>query len=135
MILKKKILNQLQNNPVVKVVPSSIVGAGVGVIALTSIDKNEIVFAPNNNHFILWQEVSLCGKEVLNHIKNVCNSDEFGFWIDCELNKINASYFVNHSDFPNLYHDLNRDIYYAIKNIKIGEELTCKYLPEEMNWV
>ena len=135
MVLKKQVINQLQNNPVVKVVTSGIVGAGVGVIALTSIDKNEIVFSPENNHFILWQEVSWCGEDVLNHIKNVCNNNEFGFWIDCELNKINASYLVNHSDFPNLYHDLNRDIYYAIKNIEIGEELTCKYLPEEINWV
>lgn len=135
MILKKQILNQLRDKAVVKIVPSSIVGAGVGVVALTSIDKNEIVFASENNCFISWQEISLCDQEVVDYIKNVCNNNEFGFWIDCELNKINAAYFINHSDSPNLYHDLNSDIYYALKNIETGEELTCKYLPEEINWV
>jgi SET domain-containing protein len=135
MILKKQILRQLRDQAVVKVVPSSIVGAGVGVIALTTIDKNEIVFAPESNQFILWQEVSLCGQEVVDHIKSVCNNNDLGFWIDCEVNKISAAYFVNHSDEPNLYHDLNTDIYYAIKDIEIGDELTCKYLPEEINWV
>jgi SET domain-containing protein len=135
MILKKQILRQLHNAAVVKVVPSSIVGAGVGVVAVTSIDKNEIVFAPEDNHFVLWEEIASCGEDVANHIERVCNSNEFGFWIDCEINKISAAYFVNHSDEPNLHHDLNTDIYYAIKDIEIGDELTCKYLPEEINWV
>lgn len=135
MILKKQILNQLRDKAVVKIVPSSIIGAGVGVVALTTIDKNEIVFAPESNQFVLWQEVSLCGKEVVDHIKSVCNNNEFGFWIDCEVNKINAAYFVNHNDAPNLHHDLDNDIYYALKDIEIGDELTCKYLPEEMDWI
>ena len=31
--------------------------------------------------------------------------------------------------------NLDDDIYYSLKNIKIEEEPTCKYLPEEINWV
>jgi SET domain-containing protein len=134
MILKKQILNLLLDKAVVKIVPSRIAGAGVGVIALNSIDKDEIVFSPDTNCFISWQEVSSCSDEVLKHIKDVCHTNEFGFWIDCELNKINASYFVNHSESPNLRHDVETDTYYALRNIDVGEELTCKYLPEEITW-
>ena len=132
---KNQIIQQIQNRAIVKLVPSSISGAGVGVVALTPIYQGEVVFKPEQNHFIQWAEVSFANEESIRHIKSVCNNNEFGFWIDRQVNEIGAAYFVNHSGEPNLTHDLSSDIYFAARNIEIGEELTCKYLPEEIDWV
>lgn len=132
---KQQLTNQIRNGILVKLVPSSIVGAGVGAVTLTEIDKGEIVFAPKDQCFIRWGEVADIGHIVLEHIKKVCNNNEYGFWIDCHVNDIGAAYFVNHSDEPNLIHDREHDIYYAARKIKIGEELTCKYSPDEIDWV
>jgi SET domain-containing protein len=135
MNLKKQILQELFDKIIVKLAPSKINGAGVGVFAITDIEKEDIVFTTNTNQFIQWVEVNNMDEGIISYIKQMCNHNDHGFWIDCPINKINPSYYVNHSEEPNLYHDLNTDTYFAIRNIKIGEELTCKYLPEEMDWV
>ena len=132
---KQKIEKEILHEIVVKLAPSKIANAGVGVFALTSIEKGEIVFRPDKNEFIEWQSLKGLESNIFSHIKSICNHNDYGFWIDCSINKVNASYYVNHSDEPNLYHDLETDVFYAIKNIQIGEELTCKYLPKEIDWV
>ena len=134
-LTKKSLTNQICNGILVKLVPSSIVGAGVGAVTLTEIHKNEVVFAPKDLCFIRWGEVKNVENNILDHIKKVCNNNEYGFWIDCHINDIGAAYFVNHSDEPNLIHDRERDIYYAARKIQIGEELKCKYSPDEIDWV
>jgi SET domain-containing protein len=135
MNLKKQILQELFDKTIVKLAPSKINGAGVGVFALTEIEKEDIVFATNTNQFIQWIEIGGMDEDIITYIKKMCNHNEYGFWVDNAINKIGPSYYVNHSENPNLYHDLNTDTYFAIKNIKIDEELTCKYLPEEIDWV
>ena len=135
MTLKNQICQQIQSGAVVKLAPSKIKGAGVGVFALTPIYKGEIVFQPKGNQFIHWEEVSFANQETLDHIRKTCNNNEYGFWIDRDLNEIGAAYFVNHADESNLIHEMTSDIYIATKNIEIGEELTCQYSPEEMDWV
>ena len=45
------------------------------------------------------------------------------------------SYYINHSETPNLWHDKDADIFYADRNIKEGEELTCFYPVEERDWL
>jgi SET domain-containing protein len=45
------------------------------------------------------------------------------------------SYYVNHSDTPNVYHDLTLDRYITLRDIHPGEELTCTYTKEEINWL
>ena len=40
-------------------------------------------------------------------------------------------YFDNRN---NSIDDLENDIYYSIREIKSGEELTCYYLPKERDW-
>jgi hypothetical protein len=135
MNLKNQILQELFDKTIVKLAPSQINNAGVGVFAMSEIEKEDIVFATNTNKFIQWFEIEGIEQNISHYIKQMCNHNEHGFWIDCPVNKISPSYYVNHSEEPNLYHDLNTDTYFALKNIKIGEELTCKYLPEEVDWV
>ena len=112
---RSELTKQILNGALVKLVPSSIVNAGVGVIALTEIDSDEIVFTPKDICFIRWSEVQGVESNIINHIKKVCNNNSYGFWIDCQINDIGAAYFVNHSDEPNLIHDKERNIYYAAK--------------------
>jgi len=134
-INKHQLISQICGGIVVKLVPSSIVGAGVGVITLTEIDENEVVFMPRDPCFVRWSELEDAQDNILEYIKKVCNNNEYGFWIDCQINDIGAAYFVNHSEEPNLIHDKERDIYYAVRKICIGEELTCKYSSDEIDWV
>ena len=134
MILKKQILQELLNNPIVKLAPSQINGAGVGVFALSKIEKEDIVFDTNTNIFIKWVEVKGTKENIIKYIQQICHCDEQGFWIDCPVNKINPSYYVNHAENPNLYHEPSTDTFIAIKTIEIGEELTCVYPPEERDW-
>ena len=135
MTSKQKIEKEILYDIVVKLAPSKIANAGVGVFALTPIEKDEIVFRPEKNEFIPWESLKGIEANIYKHIKSVCNHDDYGFWIDCSINKVGPAYYVNHSDVPNLYHDLQTDTFHAIKNIAIGEELTCKYLPKEIDWV
>ena len=135
MNLRRQILKELNFDCLVKLAPSKIHNAGVGVFALTHIQKDTKIFSTQENQFIQWIELIDMEKEVIAHIKSLCNHDKYGFWIDCQPNKIGAAYYVNHSENPNLYHDLSSDTYFSLKNIEIGEELTCKYTPNEIDWV
>ena len=80
---KNELINQIRNGILVKLVASSIVGAGVGIATLTEIDKDEIVFAPKDNRFIRWGELMDVDDNIINYIKKVCNHNEHGFWIEC----------------------------------------------------
>jgi SET domain-containing protein len=132
---KQKIEKEILYDIIVKLAPSKIQNAGVGVFTLTNIEKNETVFRADKNEFISWRNLQGIENNIYQHIKSICNHNDDGFWIDCSINKVNPSYYVNHSDDPNLFHNLEHDVFYAIKNIAIGEELTCKYLPKEIDWV
>jgi SET domain-containing protein len=132
---KNKILQELHYSLVCKLAPSKINGAGVGVFAVNQIESGEVVFSTTNNQFISWSEVQNISINVLNYIKQICNNNEYGFYIDCNLDKIYLAYYVNHSDSPNLYHNLVLDYYTALREILPGEELTCKYTLNEIDWV
>ena len=132
---KNKIIQDINYALVCKLAPSKISGAGVGVFAVSKIEDGEIVFSTTNNQFIFWSEVSNVSSDVLNYIKQICNSNESGFYIDCNLDKVYPAYYVNHSDSPNLHHNLVLDYYTALREILPGEELTCKYTLKEIDWV
>jgi hypothetical protein len=129
------LINRILRGPSVKLVPSSIAGAGVGVVTLTEIRSGQVVFAPRHNHFVRWSELAGLPDSVTGYVKQICNHDAEGFHLDCHLNEVGAAYFVNHSLKPNLTHDRGSDVYYAARDIRIGEELTCVYDPDEIDWV
>lgn len=132
---KNKIIQDLHYSLVCKLAPSKINGAGVGVFAVNQIESGEVIFSTTNNQFILWSEVQNISIDVLNYIKQICNNNKYGFYIDCNLDKIYPAYYVNHSDKPNLHHNLVYDYYTALRIIEPGEELTCKYNLNEIDWV
>ncbi len=122
---------QAFREPIVRLKPSTINNAGVGVFAVTFIPKDTLIFKPQRNYLIRWEEIPI---EALPYFKSICNIQDNGILIDCEPNKISAAYFVNHSHNPNLLHNLETDEFWAVRDISVDEELTCYYLPSERNW-
>lgn len=43
------------------------------------------------------------------------------------LNRVDVSFFMNHSRTPNVYPDSKTDVCFAMRDIKKGEELTFDY--------
>ena len=54
MSLRKQILQEIFDKTIVKLAPSQINNAGVGVFAMSQIEKEDIVFTTNTNNFIQY---------------------------------------------------------------------------------
>jgi hypothetical protein len=122
--------------PQCKLGVSQIPNAGIGVFALSEIPKDYPLFGPRGkNYFIRWEELSDTSNNVLDYIRYICHSNKDGFFIDGFLDQIDLSFYVNHSDAPNLIHDENADVYFAARNIRVGEELTLFYPLNERDWI
>jgi SET domain-containing protein len=111
--------------------PSKVCG-GIGVFALIDIPKDTIIWKLRDEPYkVTW---NLLTTELQDHIKSMTWCDDEGFWIDCHLDRIYQAYYVNHSDNPNC--DVNeKELYIAIRNINKDEELTYRYLKEDMDWL
>ena len=130
----EQILHSINHYGKTKLAPSRVCD-GVGVFALTEI----------NNGFVLFQDVEpdtihipfdqIDNETIRAYLNSTCNSDKFGIWLSRTYNNINMSYYVNHSKTPNVFHDLNLDRYVTITNIYPGQELTCLYTKEEIDWL
>lgn len=115
---------------------SKIPHAGVGVFALTNIPKDYLVFAPKDLIYsINWSEVPNLSPLVREYIESVCHSNQEGFFIDGFLDQIDLSFYVNHSENPNLIRYENSNFYFSKQEIKSGEELTVFYPLEERDWI
>ena len=133
--MRQSIIQNL-NLPQCKLAPSKIPNAGVGVFALTRIPEGYPIFGPKGfSHFISWEEIECVPFKIKEYIRQICHCDASGFWLDGCLDKIDMSYYVNHSENPNLWHDENADVFYADRVIEEGEELTCLYPQEERDWL
>jgi SET domain-containing protein len=132
-MIKREIIDSIYNDCNVRLKPSKVCG-GVGVFSIKSIKKGEIIFkdVTPDNVYIKFSELDGVDENVLTYLKSMCNSDEKGLYLSRTVNNINISYFINHSNNPNIIHDLKLDIYYAIKDISIGDELVCEYMEKEL---
>jgi hypothetical protein len=130
----EQILHSINQFGKTKLAPSLICD-GVGVFALTDIPAGFILFQdvePDTIHIPFTQ---MHDQSIVNYLKSTCNSDEFGIWLSRTYNNINMSYYINHSETPNVFHDLTLDRYVTITNIQTGHELTCTYTKEEIDWL
>jgi len=64
----------------------------------------------------------------------MCNSNDEVLFLSRTVSAINVSYYVNHSDNYNVYHDIELDRYVTTKDIKAGEEILCKYIFSEIDF-
>ena len=129
-----EILHSINEFGKTKLAPS-LVCDGVGVFAISEISKQFILFQDVDPDQIYIPYKTITDPNVKMYLSCMCNSDKFGFYLSRTYNNINMSYYVNHSDAPNVYHDLTLDRYITIRDIQPGEELTCIYTKEEINWL
>lgn len=129
---KKEIINSIINNCNVRLKPSKVCD-GVGVFSIKPIEKGEVLFkdVTPDVTYIEFSELNGVDETTFHYLKTMCNSDDKGIYLSRTINNINVSYFINHSDTPNVEHDLELDVYKVIKKIDIDEELVCTYKKEE----
>lgn len=132
---KKKIIQSIQNNCNVCLKPSKVCD-GVGVFALIDIPNDTILFndLKPDKDFISWKQMGVIPDEVKKYLSNVCLFSKKGIYLSRTVSSINISYYVNHSEKFNVYHDLEKDKYITITDIKMGEEILCLYTEEEIDW-
>lgn len=111
-----------------RVAISKIQGAGIGIIAIADIPKNEYIFYPDNDELVWVSENEI--KELPENIKKlyidfcIKKNDLYGCPIN--FNKLSPAWYLNNSDNPNVYSDEDYR-FRALRDIEKGEELTSNY--------
>jgi SET domain-containing protein len=131
---KEEIIKDLENNIYCRIQPSEI--QGVGVFAIRNIPKGTNPFITYTN----VETVAIPEKEIMENkkipsavkemVKDFYVIQDGNLYCDARsLNEINITYFLNHSDTPNL--DVNEidgeSVFTANRDILVGEELTSNY--------
>ncbi len=110
--------------------PSNIKGAGVGVFAVSKIDKNINPFPGCNTDLIPLSNIDYNNMSDLKQkmIRDFCYISK-GYWrVPKDFNKLDVSWYVNSSDSPNLSFSVETGEYTTLREISEGEELTYEYL-------
>ena len=129
------IANSILNDCYVQLKPSKVCN-GVGIFALRTIPKNTVLFTdvePDSN-LITWESLEGIDEQVLQYLNSICNTSEKGVYLNRTVNNINVTYYVNHSEQPNLFHDKALDRFITLMEIQPGQELLCTYEPQEIDW-
>lgn len=126
---KTQLLKNLKENVYCKIGRSNI--HGVGVIAIRDIPRGTDPFVGHHE-----EDYIVFTKEELKNIDDEVKKLIHDFFIiqgnkylipKSGLNGIDISYFMNHSNTPNIQTDAKGEQNYAICDIKKGEELTINY--------
>lgn len=132
MMTKQEIINNISKNTKLRLKPSKVCD-GVGLFSIMEIKEGEVILddVTADDVYIWWDEIPDLREEVKNYLNSMCNSDRDGLYLSRTPNNINLAYFVNHSDNPNVFHDLELDRFIAIKDIGVDEEIVCVYNEDE----
>ena len=122
--------NYLLSNTFAKLAPSNI--HGIGLFAIRNIPFVQKLFEQilddDDYIFLKKEDLELFDKEVQNMVKSLYILEEKGVWVQrTGLNHLDYSYYINHSDEPNLTYIQNKNYYLPKRDIKKGEELTYDY--------
>ena len=106
---------------------------GVGVIAIKSIKKGTNIFYGDEDSKMVWfekKELKNLPKEIKKLYEDFCvvveKKKRILYGCPVNFNMMTVSWYLNHSDNPNVYCDEDY-VFHALKNIKKGEELTVNY--------
>ena len=129
-------INSILNESYVQLKPSKVC-EGVGVFALRTIPRFTVLFndVEPDTCLISWEELKEVDKRVICYLKSICNTSKQGVYLSRTINNINVTYYVNHSKQPNVIHNKILDVYMTLTDIHPGQELVCKYEPEEIDWI
>jgi hypothetical protein len=133
-IIRKKIINSINQFGKTKLAPSKVC-SGVGVFAIVEIPKDFILFQDVSNDVTHIPFGEINDERIKNHLLNMCNFNNEGIYLSRTYNNINMSYYINHSEQPNVYHNLDMDQFVTLRDIQPGEELMCLYTKEEIDWL
>ena len=135
-MMRKHILDSIRTESYVRLKPSKVCD-GVGVYAIRPIPKGTVLFSDciPDKDFVRWDQLTDIPTEVISYLSTICNTNDEGLYLSQTINNINISYFVNHSDNPNAFHDKTLDRYMTIEDIDTGDEILCTYLPDEIDWI
>jgi SET domain-containing protein len=101
---------------------------GVGVFAIKKIKKNTLIFWGDNEP-ILWVEfnkIKNVTRPIMELYKDFAIIKNKKYGCPPNFNLLTVSWYINHSNSPNVKCDLDYN-FYSIRNIKVGEELTVDY--------
>jgi len=101
---------------------------GVGVIAIRPIRKGRHIFFPDDERlrWVKATEIRRLSKEIKRLYKDFCIKKGEKYGCPTNFNKLTPAWYLNHSVNPNVATD-NNYRFYALRNIKKGEELTADY--------
>tara|TARA_Y100000114_G_scaffold14195_1_gene11498 strand:+ start:719 stop:1120 length:402 start_codon:yes stop_codon:yes gene_type:complete len=120
----------LLSNTFAKLAPSNI--HGIGLFSIRDIPFGQKLFEQilddDDYIFLKNKDLEVFDVEIQNLIKSLYILEEKGVWVQrTGLNHLDYSYYINHSDEPNLIYIQNKNYYLPKRNIKKGEELTYDY--------
>jgi len=127
----KKFIQDLEKNIYCRLKSSKI--EGIGVFAIRYIPKNTKIFKTTRKTKFIGIDPKLVfsNPRIDRAVKQMVRNF-FVVWKEklylpnFSLNEIDISFFVNHSKKPNVI-DKNGEEFFALRNIKKGEELTVDY--------
>jgi SET domain-containing protein len=131
---KKALLENLKSHTFCRYGPSDI--DGIGIFAIKSIPKDTIVFKICNEMYdniieLTDEDLEELDDSVSKYIEDIFIREERGIWAlpECGLNSLNISFFLNHSNTPNLSPQMTHGYAAWVTNrfIKADEELTNDY--------
>ncbi len=102
--------------------------SGVGVFAIMEIPKGTYIFEPDDEdlHSIPAESVKNLPPHVVKLYRDFCVLRAGRYQCPTNFNKLTPSWFLNHSDAPNVAPDASLK-FYAIRDIRADEELTANY--------
>lgn len=132
---KTDIIHNILYNTKLKLKPSKVCD-GVGIFSICKIKKGEKLFSDVNSDttFISWDDLKGIPKYTESYLRTIVNVADGGIYLSRTPNNINLAYYVNHSDNPNVYHNLDTDEFYAICDIDEDIELVSTYSDYEIDW-
>lgn len=101
---------------------------GVGIVAIRPIKKGAYVFFPDDDK-LYWIKATAIKRlpiEIKRLYKDFCIKKGERYGCPTNFNKLTPAWFLNHSTNPNVAADSSYR-FYALKNIKRGDELTANY--------
>jgi hypothetical protein len=132
---KTDVIYNILNNTKLKLKPSKVCN-GVGVFSICKIKKDEKLFSDVNSDttYIYWDEIKDIPQSTKSYLRSIVNCDDIGIYLSRTPNNINLAYYVNHSNNPNVYHNLDTDEFHAICDIDEDVELVSTYSDSEIDW-
>ena len=100
---------------------------GVGCFSDIVIKKGELVrvFSPEDSRWIPLKKAHSSPQVQL--IKKFGIRTTGGYWAPTNFLRISVGWYMNHSETPNLTSDDGDVTYFAVKDIRPGEEITIDY--------